>query len=180
MFFCRSEDLWYFFCFFFLCFFFFCSGVVTSVVLHENMAAKQLNPFLVTLCLCLNLFCSIIIVLVNKWIYTYYGFPNMTMTCIHFIFTTVGLILCEQLNTFQPKRLPIDKMLPLSLTFCGFVVLTNLSLQTNSVGTYQIAKTMTTPCIIFIQSQFYGRRFSKKVKLTLVSTLETICCNASH
>ena len=153
---------------------FFGARVVTSVVLHRNMAAKQLNPFFVTLCLCLNLCCSIIIVLINKWIYTYYGFPNMTMTCIHFIFTTVGLILCQQLNTFQPKRLPIDKMLPLSLTFCGFVVLTNLSLQTNSVGTYQIAKTMTTPCIIFIQSQFYGRRFSRKVKLTLVSNLETM------
>ena len=133
------------------------------------MAAKQLNPMIMTLCLGLNLCCSIFIVLLNKWIYTYYGFPNMTMTCIHFVFTTLGLILCQQLNTFQPKSLPIGKMLPLSLTFCGFVVLTNLSLQTNTVGTYQIAKTMTTPCIIFIQTYFYSRRFSTKVKLTLVS-----------
>ena len=91
---------------------------VTPAVLNKNMAAKQIDSVIVILCLCLNLCSSIIIVLINKWIYTYYGFPNMTMTCIHFIFTTVGLILCQQLNTFQPKRLPIDKMLPLSLTFC--------------------------------------------------------------
>ena len=138
------------------------------------MVPKRARTLFVVLCLCLNLCSSIIIVLLNKWIYTYYGFPNMSMTCIHFIFTTLGLILCQQLNMFQPKRLPVAKMLPLSLTFCGFVVLTNMSLQTNSVGTYQIAKTMTTPCIICIQSHFYARKFSTKVKLTLVRPLTSI------
>ncbi len=133
------------------------------------MADKQRSSVLVTSCIGLNLVSSITIVLLNKWIYTYYGFPNISMTCIHFIFTTIGLILCSQANVFQPKSLPIIKMLPLSLTFCGFVVFTNLSLQTNTVGTYQMAKTMTTPCIIFIQSFYYNRRFSTNVKLTLVS-----------
>lgn len=123
----------------------------------------------ITLCLSLNIACSIVIVLLNKWIYTHYGFPNMTMTCIHFIFTTIGLLLCHQVGIFQPKSLPVLKMLPLSLTFCGFVVFTNLSLQNNTVGTYQLAKSMTTPCIIAIQTFFYAREFSIKVKLTLVS-----------
>jgi len=59
-------------------------------------------------------------------------------------------------------------MVPVSLTFCGFVVLTNLSLQSNTVGTYQIIKTMTTPMIIVIQTAFYARIFSLPVKLTLV------------
>jgi len=59
-------------------------------------------------------------------------------------------------------------MVPVSLTFCGFVVLTNLSLQSNTVGTYQIIKAMTTPMIIVIQTAFYARIFSLPVKLTLV------------
>ncbi|GFN88875.1 solute carrier family 35 member e3 [Plakobranchus ocellatus] len=59
-------------------------------------------------------------------------------------------------------------MLPLALSFCGFVVFTNLSLESNTVGTYQIIKTLTTPCIIAIQTYFYGRKFSFNVKLTLI------------
>lgn len=130
------------------------------------------KPF-VTLCLGLNVLFSILIVFVNKWIYTHYGFPNITLTCLHFIFTTVGLLICQWFGVFQPKSLPIIKMVPLSLTFCGFVVFTNLSLQNNTVGTYQLAKTMTTPCIIFIQTYFYARTFSLPIKCTLVSHIIT-------
>lgn len=122
----------------------------------------------IAICLLGNIACSILIVLVNKWIYTRYGFPNLSMTCLHFVFTTFGLFICERLKIFEHKRLPILKMLPLSVTFCGFVVFTNLSLQTNTVGTYQLAKTMTTPCIIVIQTFFYNRSFSLGIKMTLV------------
>ena len=115
-----------------------------------------------------NIISSIFIVLLNKWIYTHYNFPNMTLTCIHFVVTSLGLVVCRQLNIFQPKSLPLMSMIPLALSFCGFVVFTNLSLGSNTVGTYQLIKTMTTPCIICIQTYFYGRNFSSNVKLTLV------------
>ena len=133
------------------------------------MAAPGPSKSVVTICLVLNICCSIVIVLLNKWIYTHYAFPNITLTCIHFIVTTTGLLICKKLNLFQPKSLPFMHMLPLALTFCGFVVFTNLSLESNTVGTYQLIKTMTTPCIIFIQTYFYGRSFSMRVKSTLVS-----------
>ena len=116
-----------------------------------------------------NIASSIVIVLLNKWIYTSYNFPNITLTCIHFIVTTIGLFICRHMNIFQPKSLPFMSMLPLAFSFCGFVVFTNLSLESNTVGTYQIIKTLTTPCIIAIQTYFYGRKFSFNVKLTLVS-----------
>ncbi len=132
------------------------------------MAPKRKSRLLISFCLLLNIFFSILIVLMNKWIYTHYRFPNISMTCLHFVFTTIGLVVCQQFGVFQPKSLPLLKMLPLSLTFCGFVVFTNLSLQSNTVGTYQLAKTMTTPCIIAIQGYFYSRKFSVSVKLTLV------------
>lgn len=116
-----------------------------------------------------NILSSIVIVLLNKWIYTKYNFPNITLTCIHFTITSLGLLICRHANVFQPKSLPFFSMLPLAFSFCGFVVFTNLSLESNTVGTYQIIKTMTTPCIIAIQTYFYGKRFSFNVKLTLVS-----------
>ncbi|KAL4226729.1 hypothetical protein ACF0H5_014709 [Mactra antiquata] len=82
--------------------------------------------------------------------------------------TSIGLLICQQMNLFQPKRLPVLSMLPLALTFCGFVVFTNLSLETNTVGTYQLIKTMTTPCIMLIQTRFYDKTFSVPIKMTVI------------
>lgn len=125
-----------------------------------------------TACLVINLVSSISIVFTNKWIYVHYGFPNVSLTCIHFLTTFLGLQLCAFAGVFSPKKLRIMDVLPLSLTFCGFVVFTNLSLQHNTVGTYQLAKVMTTPCVMFIHLYFYGRSYSHRVKLTVVCQ----CC----
>ncbi|XP_078424118.1 solute carrier family 35 member E3 isoform X2 [Cetorhinus maximus] len=118
--------------------------------------------------LLVNLFASICIVFVNKWIYVQYGFPNMTLTLLHFVMTGLGLYICQRVNIFSPKSLHPTKILLLALSFCGFVVFTNLSLQNNSIGTYQLAKAMTTPVIIVIQSVYYKKTFSSKIKLTLI------------
>lgn len=122
----------------------------------------------ISLCLILNIALSISIVLLNKLVYTYFFFPNMTLTLIHFIFTSIGMFVCRLLGIFTVKAMPLSKMIPISITFCGFVVLTNLSLETNTVGTYQIIKSMTTPCIIVLQTLFYAKTFSTKVKFTVV------------
>lgn len=120
--------------------------------------------------LLLNLLVSICIVFLNKWIYVHYGFPNMSLTLVHFVVTWLGLYLCQKLNIFAPKSLPPSKLLLLALSFCGFVVFTNLSLQNNTIGTYQLAKAMTTPVIIVIQTLCYKKTFSTKIQLTLVSS----------
>ncbi|KAM8974016.1 solute carrier family 35 member E3 [Pelodytes ibericus] len=115
-----------------------------------------------------NLLSSICIVFVNKWIYVHHGFPNMSLTLVHFVITWLGLYICQRLGVFCPKSLPASKVLLLALSFCGFVVFTNLSLQNNTIGTYQLAKVMTTPVIILIQTVWYGKSFTLQVKLTLV------------
>jgi len=126
------------------------------------------SKVLVSLVLILNLCCSLTIVFLNKWLYTRVHFPNITLTCIHFMITSLGLFICHLIGVFQPKKLPIKPILPLSLTFCGFVVFTNLSLQNNTIGTYQLAKALTTPLIIFIQSKFFGFTFSNSIKATMI------------
>ena len=117
----------------------------------------------------LNLTSAISIVFLNKFIYIRYGFPSMTLTLTHFVVTSLGLLLCAKLDIFSPKRLSLLKILPLSASFCGFVVFTNLSLQFNTVGTYQLAKAMTTPVIMVIQAVYYGKDTSLRVKLSTVS-----------
>ena len=132
------------------------------------MSVKPSN-IKVTFGIILNLVSAIGIVFINKFIYVQYGFPSMTLTLIHFIITSMGLQICAWLDVFSPKRLMIKKTLPLAASFCGFVVFTNLSLQNNTVGTYQLAKALTTPVILFIQAIFYGKSVSCNVKLTVVS-----------
>jgi len=118
--------------------------------------------------LMLNVIFSIAIVLLNKWLYIHIHFPNVTLSMIHFVMTFIGLIICEKFDVFCIKDINIKEMILIAMTFCGFVILTNLSLAHNTVGTYQVAKMLTTPCIIMMQMIFYKKHFSTLVKLTLI------------
>lgn len=131
-------------------------------------------------CLLINLLSSICIVFINKWIYVHYGFPNMTLTLVHFVITWLGLYLCQKMDIFSPKSLSIRRIVWLALSFCGFVAFTNLSLQNNSIGTYQLAKAMTTPVIILIQTLYYKKTFSTKIKLTLVPITLGVILNSYY
>lgn len=122
----------------------------------------------VPLCLIGNIFLSVSIVIVNKLVYVRTQFPNVTLTFVHFVVTYLGLLVCERLRIFQVKHLPVLQILPLAISFCGFVVFTNLSLGFNTVGTYQILKTLTMPTIMIIQTIIYHQFFPWKIKFTLV------------
>ncbi|KAK0167083.1 hypothetical protein PV327_004526 [Microctonus hyperodae] len=130
-----------------------------------------------TFYLVLNVIFSIIIVLLNKWLYFHINFPNMTLSMVHFIVTFIGLMICEKFDVFSIKDVAIKEMLWTAMTFCGFVVLTNLSLAHNTVGTYQVAKMLTTPCVIMIQMIFYKKYFSIAVKLTLIPIILGVIIN---
>ena len=86
----------------------------------------------------LNLFSSLSIVFVNKWLFLYNKFPSITLTLINFIGTSFGLYICLALGLFKRKHVHVRDVLPLAASFCGFVVFTNLSLKYNTVGTYQV------------------------------------------
>lgn len=124
---------------------------------------------------------SISLVLVNKWIFVRYQLHSGTaLTAWHFIVTWLGLELCATLGMFTKKIIPIRQMMGLCLSFCGFVVITNLSLVFNSVGFYQMAKVMTTPTIVVIQTLFYNKTFSNPIKLSLAVTCFGIIYASVH
>ncbi|PAA49950.1 hypothetical protein BOX15_Mlig009768g2 [Macrostomum lignano] len=141
--------------------------------------ARRSDCFIGTI-LCLNILVSVAIVGVNKYVYTHYGFPNLTLTMIHFVVTFLGLLICRLFGIFRPKNLPVLRMLPLSLTFCGFVALTNLSLQFNTVGTYQVLKTLTTPCIMTINAVAYGKPSSWRLRLTFLPVVVGVALNSHY
>jgi len=124
---------------------------------------------LVPFYLFLNASSSICIVFANKYLFEYYNFAFGTLlTFLHFLTTYFGLELCCFFGMFERKHVDIMKVIPLCGSFCGFVVLTNLSLQYNSVGFYQLMKVLTTPVIVFLQTLFYNETFSFQIKLSLI------------
>ena len=50
-----------------------------------------------------------------------------------------------QAKLFTYVKLPIFNMIPVSACFGGFIAFSNLSLQYNTVGTYQLIKLQVTP-----------------------------------
>lgn len=147
------------------------------MTIDKRLARMQHKKERTVFYLLLNVLFSIAIVLLNKWLYIHTGFPNVTLTMIHFVVTFVGLVICEKFDIFCIKDVAIGEMIVIAMTFCGFVVLTNLSLAHNTVGTYQVAKMLTTPCVILIQILFYNKHFSNLVKLTLLPIVVGVFIN---
>ncbi|XP_017877660.1 solute carrier family 35 member E3-like isoform X2 [Ceratina calcarata] len=129
----------------------------------------RLNKGIVTAFqLILNVFFSILIILLNKWLYVNIGFPNITLSMIHFTITFIGLIISEKFDVFCIKDIAIKEIFFISMIFCGSVVFTNLSLAENTVSTYQMAKMLITPCAVIMQIILYKKHFSTLVRITLV------------
>lgn len=137
----------------------------------EEEPQDFVNRMRIPFYLFLNGASSIGIVFANKVVFQIFKFKYGTLlTFIHFVFTFLGLEVCRNLGVFERKSVSWKGLLPLCVSFCGFVALTNLSLVYNSVGFYQLMKVLTTPIIVVIQTLFYGETFSTKIKLSLLLT----------
>ena len=66
--------------------------------------SSNLACFSVCSGLLINLFSSVAIIQLNKYIYVNYGYPNMSLTCLHFIFTFLGLTILAKLGIFTIKK----------------------------------------------------------------------------
>lgn len=87
----------------------------------------------------LNIVSAISIVLVNKYIYIRFHFRyGVILTFYHFALTALGLEIMSRYRMFTVRRVAIRQIWPLSVSFCAYVVLTNLSLQYNSGTFYQV------------------------------------------
>ena len=61
-----------------------------------------------------------------------------------------------QAKLFTYVKLPIVSMIPVSICFGGFIAFSNLSLQYNTVGTYQLIKLQVTPSRLGRTSVLYS------------------------
>lgn len=115
----------------------------------------------VAACIAFNFFSSTGIVSANKAVMNDGFHFATTLTMIHFICTTVGLLTLAKLKVFTPKALDVKKAAKLALAGMGFVVFSNLSLQYNSVGFYQVMKHMTVVGVIAIEALVFRKYLAR-------------------
>ncbi|KAK4535733.1 hypothetical protein CDCA_CDCA06G1758 [Cyanidium caldarium] len=139
--------------------------------LRQRLSLPRFTPQdLATMgCMALNFCSSILIVVTNKYAMDHLEFHfGTTLTLFHFLCTAALLALCAHgLRLFSVKPCDLRKVAKLAAGGAGFVVLTNLSLQHNSVGFYQVMKVMTTPTIVFLEAVIYHKHLENDLKLAL-------------
>lgn len=116
-----------------------------------------------------NVFSSLALIRLNKFLFTYYDYPNLILTLFHLGFTLICLLICERLNIFKVKRIEALKMIPMALCFSIGLVFSNYSLKYNSIGTYQCLKSISTPIILIFSTCFYNRVYSFQIKMACVT-----------
>ena len=116
-----------------------------------------------------NYFASLVLFRINKYIFKTYDYPIVTLTCLHSVFTLFALIVCEQFGVFKIKKVPVLKMIPMSICFCISILLGNYSLKLNTIGVYQCLKSISTPLIIILSIVVYKQRYSLQTLYYFVS-----------
>ncbi len=112
-----------------------------------STAANDVTKSEVLTAILFNFFASTGIVSANKAVFNSGFHFATTLTFVHFCCTFVGLFALAQFGVFSPKKLDMRKAARLALAGMGFVVFSNLSLQHNSVGFYQVMKHMVRTTI---------------------------------
>jgi solute carrier family 35 protein E3 len=122
-----------------------------------------------------NLSSVVAIVFANKLVLYTHGFHfAATLTWLHTIFTTIGMIAMAAVGFFEIKRVPVSKSLPVATVYVGFIVLNNLSIQLNTVGFYQISKIAITPVVVAIEWAFYSKSASPRILASIAVLLTGI------
>jgi len=121
----------------------------------------------------INTLAAVGVVFLNKAVFKYPQFQNapVSFTCSHFLCTSTVLWIASHrpFNLFEPIRISIIKILPLSIAFCAWVLLNNLSLLYNPISFYQLAKIMTVPCVVVLNFIVFKAAIDLKTALCLIS-----------
>ena len=137
----------------------------SSTVRRENI----INAVIIAI----NTVAAVGVVFLNKAVFKYPQFQDapVTFTATHFLCTSLVLWVASHrpFSLFEPISISIAKILPLSIAFCAWVILNNLSLLYNPVSFYQLAKIMTVPCVVVLNFIVFKASIDLKTALCLLS-----------
>jgi hypothetical protein len=120
------------------------------------------------LALAFNFSTAVLIIMLNKRLLGGVGFKfPIALTLIHYLVTWIGLECCAVAGVFAKRR---GRMTPqlwlLSAAVAGGPALSNISLNLNSVGFYQITKIMVLPACVVGEMIFFGKATPSRARLT--------------
>jgi len=107
-----------------------------------------------------NFFAAIAVITLNKRAFSHFPFPA-ALTAVHYFMSWAGIVTLRRAGAFGPRPVPSGHMrVYYALIVCWSVgnALSNISLDRNSVGFYQLAKILVTPSIVAFDFLAYGRR----------------------
>ena len=117
-----------------------------------------------------NVVSSVTLVLVNKLAFSAgFKFP-ITLSFCHFIFTVVFYRLLRCAGFYEDAAMPQLEKFKVALAGFASIGFMNLSLNSNSVGFYQITKLTIIPVVLAI-NLLYGVHTNGKIKLALLILL---------
>ncbi|KAF2756923.1 TPT-domain-containing protein [Pseudovirgaria hyperparasitica] len=143
------------------------------------MLTKARENIITALCVALNALSTVGLVFLSKIVFSDEQLKHCQVGFViwHFIVTSLVLYVSSTrlFRLFNPIRLSVRAMLPICLFFAGYVILGNLSLANNSIGTYQLAKIMTTPSVVIINFIL----FRKTIDRYRVGAIIAVCIGVS-
>ena len=107
-----------------------------------------------------NFLAAIGVIALNKRAFVLFPFPA-ALTSVHYFVSWAGVELLLAAGRFEARRVPHGHARAFyALIFCWSIcnALSNVSLERNSVGFYQLAKLMVTPSLVAFDFVVYGRR----------------------
>eukprot|EP00300_Choanocystis_sp_HF-7_P003674 c12803_g1_i1.p1 GENE.c12803_g1_i1~~c12803_g1_i1.p1 ORF type:complete len:321 (+),score=71.82 c12803_g1_i1:131-1093(+) len=115
-----------------------------------------------------NVLSSVGLIIINKWLMDVIRLNCILMlTSMHLFASWIPLYIMSLTGGLVVKPLRFIENAKLCASFFLTVAFFNLSLQYNTVGTYQLAKLVVTPATAFVQYFVDGTVVSKQVALSL-------------
>ena len=118
-----------------------------------------------------NVASSVALVLVNKKVFAGGFHYPMSLSFFHFIFTVIWYQLLAVVGQYTPppsgSDMPTGEKFKVALAGFASIGFMNLSLNTNSVGFYQITKLTIIPVTLVINAVAYGVHANAKIKIAL-------------
>ncbi|KAK6143942.1 hypothetical protein DH2020_024290 [Rehmannia glutinosa] len=111
---------------------------------------------------------SVSIVICNKALMSNLGFQfATTLTSWHLMVTYCSLHVALRLNFFENKPIDIKTVMMFGILNGVSIGLLNLSLGFNSIGFYQMTKLAIIPFTVLLETLFFKKQFSQKIKFSL-------------
>lgn len=120
----------------------------------------------------LSVVSSVSIVICNKALISTLGFTfATTLTSWHLLVTFCSLHVALWMKLFEHKPFDPKAVMGFGILNGTSIGLLNLSLGFNSVGFYQMTKLAIIPCTVLLETLFFSKQFSKKIRFSLTVLL---------